>query len=86
MSPLDRAIIDLCERHNLLSASVDCHRGKTRNWFSANVQWRDETKEHGRDIAASSGTTFADALNGAVAAMLAQRGAADIPDDLELDA
>lgn len=81
MNALDQSIIDLCERHNLASASVTHHRMPHGTFFHGSVQWLDDSKAHGRGIATHNGGSFADALNGAVAKMLAERGNTTIPED-----
>lgn len=81
MSGLDQSIVGLCERHNLLCATVDCHHAPHGTWFNGGVQWDSDGE---RAIATCSADTFVDALNGAVAKMLAMR-TSDIPADaLEL--
>ena len=73
----------LCEQHDLLSASICRMRSPERNhaWFNCGLQWADETKSHGRGIATGSGATESEALKGALGLMATIR-----TPDLELAA
>ena len=60
----------LCEQHDLLSASVVCHRSGNQTFYSCNLQWADESKPHGRGIVSSgSDDSHSDAVRKALAAM-----------------
>ncbi len=89
MTPLDKSIRDLAERHNLLAVSVVLHRYETGgDSFHGSAQWADDSKKHGRGIATFDAPSFTEALSGAISAMLAERGkSVEIPTDaLELAA